>query len=268
MLERGRGKVIFTASLLSFQGGILVPGYTASKSALAGLVRALSNEWAGARRERERASSPGYIATDNTEALRDDPERNRAILERIPAGRWGEAHRSRRGDALPRVGGLGLRLRRRSARRRRLARAVTAAGVLDAVCARRIVPGGRPPRASDAALPLARALAEGGLPVAEVTFRTEAAAECDPAHRRRDRSARRSGHRRAARPGRPGRRRGRPVRRHARLQPRVVAPLPASSGLPRDPGRRDRDRGDGRARARSDPAQVLPGRGRAAVSRR
>ena len=83
--------MIFTASLLSIQGGILVPGYTASKSALAGLVRALSNEWAG-RGVNVNGIVPGYIATDNTEALRADPERNLAILERIPAGRWGEAH--------------------------------------------------------------------------------------------------------------------------------------------------------------------------------
>ena len=90
MVERRAGKIIFTASLLSFQGGILVPGYTASKSAVAGLVRALSNEWArfgvGVN-----AIVPGYIATDNTEALRGDPDRSRAILERIPAGRWGDA---------------------------------------------------------------------------------------------------------------------------------------------------------------------------------
>jgi 2-deoxy-D-gluconate 3-dehydrogenase len=88
MVERGRGKVIFTASLLSFQGGILVPGYTASKSALAGLVKALSNEWAP-RGVNVNGIAPGYIATDNTGALRADPTRSRSILERIPAGRWG-----------------------------------------------------------------------------------------------------------------------------------------------------------------------------------
>jgi len=90
MLERGRGKIIFTASLLSFQGGINVPGYTAAKSGVAGLVKALSNEWAG-RGVNVNAIAPGYIATDNTQALRDDPERSRAIVDRIPAGRWGEA---------------------------------------------------------------------------------------------------------------------------------------------------------------------------------
>jgi 2-deoxy-D-gluconate 3-dehydrogenase len=89
MVERGRGKVIFTASLLSFQGGILVPGYTASKSAIAGLVKAFSNEWAP-HGVNVNGIAPGYIATDNTEVLRADPSRSHAILERIPAGRWGE----------------------------------------------------------------------------------------------------------------------------------------------------------------------------------
>lgn len=88
MLERGRGRVIFTASLLSFQGGINVPGYTAAKSGIAGLVKALSNEWS-ARGVTVNAIAPGYIATDNTAALRADEDRSQAILERIPAGRWG-----------------------------------------------------------------------------------------------------------------------------------------------------------------------------------
>ena len=90
MLERGRGKIVFTASLLSFQGGINVPGYTASKSGIAGLTRALANEWAP-RGVNVNAIAPGYIATDNTQALRDDPGRSQGILDRIPAGRWGEA---------------------------------------------------------------------------------------------------------------------------------------------------------------------------------
>jgi 2-deoxy-D-gluconate 3-dehydrogenase len=88
MLARGKGKIIFTASLLSFQGGITVPGYAAAKSGLAGLTRALANEWAG-QGVNVNAIVPGYIATDNTQALRDDPARNAAILGRIPAGRWG-----------------------------------------------------------------------------------------------------------------------------------------------------------------------------------
>lgn len=88
MLDRGYGKVIFTASLLSFQGGINVPGYTASKSAIAGLTKALANEWAG-QGVNVNAIAPGYIATDNTKALRADPARSTAILDRIPAGRWG-----------------------------------------------------------------------------------------------------------------------------------------------------------------------------------
>lgn len=88
MLARGRGKIIFTASLLSFQGGINVPGYTAAKSGVAGLTKALSNEWS-AQGVNVNAIAPGYIATDNTQALRDDPDRSAAILERIPAARWG-----------------------------------------------------------------------------------------------------------------------------------------------------------------------------------
>ncbi|MDG4825133.1 2-dehydro-3-deoxy-D-gluconate 5-dehydrogenase KduD [Asanoa sp. WMMD1127] len=88
MLDRGHGKIIFTASLLSFQGGITVPAYTASKSGLAGLTKALANEWA-AHGVNVNAIAPGYVATDNTQALRDDPARGQAIVARIPAGRWG-----------------------------------------------------------------------------------------------------------------------------------------------------------------------------------
>ena len=90
MLEWGRGKVIFTASLLSFQGGINVPGYAAAKSGIAGLTKALANEWT-AGGVNVNAIAPGYIATDNTQALREDPERSAAILSRIPAARWGAA---------------------------------------------------------------------------------------------------------------------------------------------------------------------------------
>ena len=78
-----------TASLLSFQGGINIAAYTAAKSGIAGITRALANEWAG-RGVNVNAIAPGYIATDNTRALRDDAERNAAILARIPAGRWGD----------------------------------------------------------------------------------------------------------------------------------------------------------------------------------
>ncbi|MCF2493628.1 2-dehydro-3-deoxy-D-gluconate 5-dehydrogenase KduD [Dyadobacter chenhuakuii] len=88
MVARGSGKIIFTASLLTFQGGINVPGYTASKSAIGGLVKALANEWAG-KGVNVNAIAPGYINTDNTEALRNDPVRSKSILDRIPAGRWG-----------------------------------------------------------------------------------------------------------------------------------------------------------------------------------
>ncbi|TNM68596.1 SDR family oxidoreductase [Streptomyces sp. NP160] len=90
MLERGSGRIVFTASLLSFQGGINVPGYTAAKHGLAGLTKALANEWSS-RGVGVNAVAPGYIATDNTAALREDEDRSRAILERIPAGRWGRA---------------------------------------------------------------------------------------------------------------------------------------------------------------------------------
>ena len=89
MVERGAGKIIFTASLLSFQGGITVPGYAAAKGGIAQLTKALANEWAG-RNVQVNAIAPGYIATDNTTALREDAVRNPAILARIPAGRWGE----------------------------------------------------------------------------------------------------------------------------------------------------------------------------------
>jgi len=89
MLERGSGKIIFTASLLTFQGGITVPGYAASKGGIGQLVKALANEWAG-QGVNVNAIAPGYIRTDNTQALQDDPVRSKAILERIPAGRWGE----------------------------------------------------------------------------------------------------------------------------------------------------------------------------------
>ena len=89
MLSRGVGKIIFTASLLTFQGGIHVPGYAASKGAIGSMTKAFANEWAG-QGVCVNAIAPGYIATDNTAALRADVERSAAILARIPAGRWGE----------------------------------------------------------------------------------------------------------------------------------------------------------------------------------
>jgi 2-deoxy-D-gluconate 3-dehydrogenase len=87
MLSRGRGKIIFIASLLSFQGGITVPGYAASKGGIAQLTMALSNEWAG-KGVNVNAIAPGYVETDLTGALRVDAARSKAILDRIPAGRW------------------------------------------------------------------------------------------------------------------------------------------------------------------------------------
>lgn len=89
-LPRGMGKIVNIASLLSFQGGIRVPSYTASKHGVAGLTKLMANEWA-ARGLNVNAIAPGYIETNNTEALRADPDRSRAILDRIPAGRWGRA---------------------------------------------------------------------------------------------------------------------------------------------------------------------------------
>ncbi|NKB54479.1 MAG: SDR family oxidoreductase [Rhizobiaceae bacterium] len=88
MVERGSGKIIFTASLLTFQGGITVPGYAASKGGVGQLTKAFANEWA-AKGVNVNAIAPGYIATDNTQALQDDADRSKSILERIPAGRWG-----------------------------------------------------------------------------------------------------------------------------------------------------------------------------------
>jgi 2-dehydro-3-deoxy-D-gluconate 5-dehydrogenase len=89
MVARGKGKIIFTASLLTFQGGITVPGYAASKGGVGQLTKALANEWAP-KGVNVNAIAPGYVATDNTQALRENPTRSRQILERIPAGRWGD----------------------------------------------------------------------------------------------------------------------------------------------------------------------------------
>jgi len=88
MVERGNGKIVFTASLLTFQGGITVPGYAASKGAIGQMTMAFANEWA-AKGVNVNAIAPGYISTDNTAALRDNPARAEAILARIPAARWG-----------------------------------------------------------------------------------------------------------------------------------------------------------------------------------
>ncbi|WP_339717990.1 SDR family oxidoreductase [Cyclobacterium amurskyense] len=89
MVSRGAGKIVFTASLLTFQGGITVPGYAASKGAIGQMTMAFANEWAS-KGVNVNAIAPGYIETDNTEALRNDPERSASILGRIPAGRWGK----------------------------------------------------------------------------------------------------------------------------------------------------------------------------------
>jgi 2-deoxy-D-gluconate 3-dehydrogenase len=88
MIPQGSGAIVNVASMLSFQGGVRVPAYTASKHAVLGITRALANEWAGLGIN-VNAIAPGYMATDNTAALRDDPDRAGAIVDRIPAGRWG-----------------------------------------------------------------------------------------------------------------------------------------------------------------------------------
>ena len=88
MLDRGRGKVIFVSSILGFQGGVTVPGYASTKSAIIGLTKALANEWAG-RGVNVNSIAPGYMRTDNTQVLQDDPARSDAIRDRIPAGDWG-----------------------------------------------------------------------------------------------------------------------------------------------------------------------------------
>ncbi|MER0141251.1 2-dehydro-3-deoxy-D-gluconate 5-dehydrogenase KduD [Bacillus safensis subsp. safensis] len=89
MLKNGQGKIVNIASLLSFQGGVFVPAYTASKHAVAGLTKAFANEWAS-QHIQVNAIAPGYIATNNTQAIRDDEKRNEEILKRIPAARWGK----------------------------------------------------------------------------------------------------------------------------------------------------------------------------------
>jgi 2-deoxy-D-gluconate 3-dehydrogenase len=89
MVERGSGKIINVASLLSFTGGITVPAYTASKHGVAGLTKAFANEWAS-HGVQVNAIAPGYFRTDNTEPLQNDEDREEAIRERIPAGRWGD----------------------------------------------------------------------------------------------------------------------------------------------------------------------------------
>jgi len=90
MADRGNGKIVSIASLLSFQGGLRVASYAASKHGVAGVTKALANEW-GPLGVQVNAIAPGYMVTDNTAALREDADRSRSILDRIPAGRWGSA---------------------------------------------------------------------------------------------------------------------------------------------------------------------------------
>ena len=180
MLARGSGKIVFVASLLSFQGGITVPGYTASKSGVAGLTKALANEWA-AHGVNVNAVAPGYVRTDNTQALRDDPVRFEQILAPHPGRPLGRARGHRGSRGLPLLAGGRLRGRRRPARRRRLARPVSAAPglseetVLATLARARVLPVVALDDAS--VVPdLCAALLAGGISTIEITFRTAAAA--------------------------------------------------------------------------------------------
>ena len=125
MVERGAGKIIFTASLLSFQGGVLVPSYTAAKSGIIGLVRAFANEWAP-HGVNVNAIAPGYVETDNTEALRNDPVRGTGDPAADPRRALGAPRGSCRRDRVPRVGCVRLRPRHGARRRRWLAGALMA----------------------------------------------------------------------------------------------------------------------------------------------
>ena len=125
MLASGRGgRIVNVASILSFQGGVRVPAYVAAKHGVAGLTKALANEWASSG-VNVNAVAPGYMVTDNTEALRADPERSRQILERIPAGRWGEPGRPGGRGRLPGLPRRRVRSRPRAGGGRRLAGALT-----------------------------------------------------------------------------------------------------------------------------------------------
>ena len=121
MVERGSGKIVFVASLLSFQGGVTVPGYAASKGGDRAADEGARQRMGGAG-VNVNAIAPGYIATDNTQALRDDRVAPRQILDRIPAGRWADARRPRRRLRVPRSRRVRLRARGRASRRRRMAR--------------------------------------------------------------------------------------------------------------------------------------------------
>ena len=125
MAARKAGRIINIASMLSFQGGIRVPGYAAAKHALAGLTKALANEWTP-RGINVNAIAPGYVATENTKALRQDEARMRELLSRIPAGRFAETRRDRRRGGVSRFAGRELRERIGARRGRRLARPLDA----------------------------------------------------------------------------------------------------------------------------------------------
>ena len=165
MIERGSGKIVFVASLLAFQGGITVPGYAASKGGIAQLTKALANEWA-AKGVNVNAIAPGYIATDNTDALRNDEARSRQILERIPAGRWGIPDDLAGAFVFLASPASDYVQRRRAAGRRRMARTVNG----------RVVPVLTAESADDAER-ACEAILAGGMTSVEITLRTEAAVE-------------------------------------------------------------------------------------------
>lgn len=123
MIERRHGKIINIASLLSFQGGILVPAYTASKHAVAGLTKSFANEWA-AYNVQVNAIAPGYITTNNTKQIREDKNRNTEILKRIPAERWGEPADIMRRGGIPFISCFRLCERTCFGCRRRMAREI------------------------------------------------------------------------------------------------------------------------------------------------
>jgi 2-deoxy-D-gluconate 3-dehydrogenase len=170
MVARGHGKIVFTASLLSFQGGITVPGYTTAKHGIAGLTKALANEWAP-HGVNVNAIAPGYIATDNTHRPPGRPGPQQGHPGPHPGRPLGQRRRPGGRHGVPRLGRRRLRPRRRPARRRRMARPMTGtdpAAVLDGA---RVLPVLTVPSAAMAG-PLADALVAGGARCAEVTFRT------------------------------------------------------------------------------------------------
>ena len=254
MLERGRGKIVFVASLLSFQGGITVPGYAASKGGVAQLTKALANEWA-ARGVNVNAVAPGYIATDNTQALQDDPVRSASDPRPDPGRALGDGGGHRRGGALPRLARSRLRARRGSPRGRGMAGAMSGlAGLLEQRVVPVVVVHDAADRRTDGGSAGEGWPAGGGDHLPHRRGRRG-----DSRDRRRDQRSRRRRHGRPAGAGGRGCRGGRAVRGDSRPQHPGGGALPGAgrSGRAR---RRDGDRGDRGARPGARAPQVLPGR--------